>query len=285
MHHSILRDGAVLLACGVLLCGCSPSADRQETAAPTRSAQEIVAELTSAWLKAYNAGDLDGLMRLYAEDASLHMPTAPAIWGTQAIRDYWREDMSGGARTEIDLGGAYSAGDLTYVEGEYRVFNAANTQLVGGDFVQLWQLRNGAWKIINDNWHSHEVGHDPTAGNALASRLTASWTQAYNSGDSSNVAALYAADARLTMPGEATFEGHDDIDAFWMDDMSAGESKTALDLRDAYVEGGLAHLEGTYTVTGSGGAPLATGEYLQLWVRDGDDWRIHREMWSANPIP
>jgi ketosteroid isomerase-like protein len=282
-NRSPCLAAASLLAAAAMLFGCSSG---QQSAAPSteQSAEQIVNDITSKWLGAYNSGNLDALTDLYAEDASLHMPGAPAIWGRQAIRDYWREDMSGGAQTQLDVTSAYSAGNLTYVEGRYRVASADGMQLAAGDFVELWrQDPNGAWKIMNDNWHAHGVDYAPRAGNDLAVMLTSSWTDAYNSGDAARLAALYDENARLTMPGEATVTGRGEIETFWTDDIGSSDSATELDLRDAYVEGGLAHLEGAYRVTGKDGAVLATGEYLQLWVREENEWRIHREMWSRNP--
>ena len=50
-----------------------------------------------------------------------------------------------------------------------------------------------------------------------------------------------------------------------------------LSLTDVYMSGDLAHLEGEYEVTDKG--KVTKGHYVQLWMRDGPAWRIHREMW------
>jgi hypothetical protein len=39
----------------------------------------------------------------------------------------------------------------------------------------------------------------------------------------------------------------------------------------------LAHLEGEYKVTDNG--KVTEGRYTQLWMREGNGWRIHRELW------
>jgi hypothetical protein len=39
----------------------------------------------------------------------------------------------------------------------------------------------------------------------------------------------------------------------------------------------MAHLEGNYEVADKG--KTIRGRYVQLWMQDGDGWRIHREMW------
>ena len=88
----------------------------------------------------------------------------------------------------------------------------------------------------------------------------------------------------LTMPGEMTLAGRDEIEGFWIDDIGEDGTRTELVLRDAYVDGDLAHLEGSYRVMRNDGTELVHGEYLQLWVRENDQWRIHREMWSSTTL-
>jgi hypothetical protein len=50
-----------------------------------------------------------------------------------------------------------------------------------------------------------------------------------------------------------------------------------LTLTDVYMAGDLAHLEGEYEVADAGN--ITKGHYVQLWMQDGNAWRIHREMW------
>lgn len=274
-----LRTPAACLGIfGFVLAGCSPMGD------DGASAREIADQVTASWLAAYNAGDVEALTDLYDDDAVLHMPGATSVSGKRAIREYWSDDIGGGAQTRIDVHNAYSGGDIVYVEGDYRVLDKGGMQLAAGDFVQLWQRENGVWRIANENWHSHGVSFSSLTGNSLAEMLTSEWTAAYDSGDGSRLAALYAEDAMLTMPGEMTLAGRDEIEGFWIDDIGEDGTRTELVLRDAYVDGDLAHLEGSYRVMRNDGTELVHGEYLQLWVRENDQWRIHREMWSSTTL-
>jgi ketosteroid isomerase-like protein len=111
----------------------------------------------------------------------------------------------------------------------------------------------------------------------LAGQLSTTWTQAYNGGDAKALAALYANDAMLSSVQDGTFTGRDSILSFWTGDLGGAPTST-LTLSDAYVAGDLAHLEGEYKVEEKG-RPVTTGRYTQLWMREGSDWRIHRELW------
>ena len=41
--------------------------------------------------------------------------------------------------------------------------------------------------------------------------------------------------------------------------------------------GDLIHLEGEYDVSEKG--KVTTGHYVQLWMQEANEWRIHHEMW------
>lgn len=100
--------------------------------------------------------------------------------------------------------------------------------------------------------------------------------KAYNAGDAVALVALYADDAELAIEPTGSVRGKDAIGSFWKDDFGTRPS-TALNLTDVYVAGDLAHLEGDYEVTEKG--KVTNGRFVQLWMRDSNAWRIHREMW------
>jgi ketosteroid isomerase-like protein len=111
----------------------------------------------------------------------------------------------------------------------------------------------------------------------MADRLESQWTTAYNAGNAAALAALYDKDAILSTRPTGNVEGKDAIEYFWKGDFGGGKPTTKLEVTDAYMAGDLAHLEGEYEVTDKG--KVTKGHYVQLWMQDGDAWRIHREMW------
>ena len=71
--------------------------------------------------------------------------------------------------------------------------------------------------------------------------------------------------------------GTEAIGSFWAEDFGGGKPTTTLTLTDVYMAGDLAHLEGEYEVADKG--TVTQGHYVQLWMQEGNAWRIHREMW------
>jgi ketosteroid isomerase-like protein len=92
------------------------------------SSNEVAAlqAVDQTWLKAYNAGDVDTLARLYDEHAVLLPPGAPAAHGRAAIRAFFAKDTAESARAGVTFslgtkptGGV--SGDMGWQSGTYVV--------------------------------------------------------------------------------------------------------------------------------------------------------------------
>lgn len=235
----------------------------------------VADEVSATWTRAFDAGDPAGLAALYAEDAQSFPPGSPAIRGRQAIEGYWREDIgTGGVVTTLTPEHSVADGDLLHVAGAYDVVGKDGVSLARGQYDQLWTQAGGAWRVTHELWRTDpSLQRNPTA----APALSASWVKAYNAGDADALMALYADEAELAVDSRGSIQGRESIGSFWRDDFGAGKPSTALNLTDVYVAGDLAHLEGEYAVTEKG--TVTNGRFVQLWTRDGNAWRIHRELW------
>lgn len=258
---------AVPLSFAVLAAACAPGA------APQRG-PELGAEVTARWTKAFDAGDAAGLAALYAENAR-SMPPGAILEGRGDIEAYWRADIGeGGATTRLAVTDAIAAGDVLQVQGTYEVLGAENASLANGQFQQMWLRENGDWRLQHEMWRM-----DPGLVRSLdvAQELTAAWTRAYNAGDARALVNLYSKDAVLSTVQEGSFTSPMAIESFWERDFGGGKPSSTLTLTDVYLSGELAHLEGEYAVTDRAGT--TEGRYVQLWMREGNAWRVHREMW------
>ncbi len=72
-----------------VLTGIAPIAAAANDAAATIRAN------TAAWVKAYNAGNADAIVPLYAEDAVVMPPGAASLRGHAAIKEFLVKDIAG----------------------------------------------------------------------------------------------------------------------------------------------------------------------------------------------
>jgi uncharacterized protein (TIGR02246 family) len=258
---------AIALIGGVVIAACAGAPAENKAAAD---------EVTAAWATAFDGGDAAAIAALYAEDAHSMPPGAAQIQGRRAIESYWRADIgSGGITTRLVPTGSVAQGDLLNVDGTYEVIGKAEgVALAKGQYQQLWRRIDGQWRVQHEIWRL-----DPAMQRSIdaAAQLASLWTTAYNAGDATALSALYDADAVLvTRPGRNVI-GRKGIASFWAEDFGNATPNTKLTLTDVYMAGELAHLEGEYEVDAKG--ELTVGQYVQLWMHDGNAWRIHREMW------
>lgn len=257
---------AVVAAIGLASCGRAAPIEDKTTAD----------EVTAAWTAAFDGGDAAAVAALYAEDAHSMPPGSGPITGRSGIEAYWRRDIgSGGIVTKLMPNDSISQGELLHVDGAYEV-RAKNDSMIlaKGQYQQLWQRADGAWRVQHEIWRL-----DPSMARNIdtANQLASLWTTAYNAGDAKGLMALYDNDAILSARPGAGAAGREAIGEFWTADFGRARPATTLTLTDAYLAGELAHLEGEYEVTDKG--EVTKGHYVQLWMQDGDAWRIHREMW------
>jgi hypothetical protein len=73
------------------------------SAAAADEAAEVAAlhAVDDAWAKAYNGGNVEGLVALYDENALLMPPGAPGARGKAAIRAFFKNDVAGSQKAGI----------------------------------------------------------------------------------------------------------------------------------------------------------------------------------------
>jgi len=126
-------------------------------------------------------------------------------------------------------------------------------------------------------------GAAPAENKAAADEVTAMWVKAFNAGDATALAALYAEDARSTPPAGPPAVGRTQIETYWRDDLKTGGEVTKLTADGSVAQGDLLQVSGSYGVTSKDGVSLAKGQYDQLWKRDNGQWKVLSEMWRIDP--
>jgi uncharacterized protein (TIGR02246 family) len=132
----------------------------QQQKPDTRAADEAtIRTINPAWFKAYNAGDANNIVALYAEDAVVNGPGAPAARGQAAIREFFMKDIaaSSAAGMTLTAGSTTDAGvsgDLGWEWGTFTATDKSGTAVDRGKYVTVYARKDGKWLIIRDIWNS-----------------------------------------------------------------------------------------------------------------------------------
>lgn len=140
-----MRSSLIVVLSLALLTGC---------AAPSAQESADIAAMADAWQEALNAGDLEGVVALYAEDARFMPPNGEMGTGHDAIRADIQGLIDAGLTGELETVEAMAAGDLGYRLGTYTLSTADGQVADKGKYIEIWRQRGGEWKITADIYNS-----------------------------------------------------------------------------------------------------------------------------------
>ncbi len=144
---NIARTALFVCFCVGVSASCSESpGDDQES--PVRAEGSL-------WAEYYKAGDLEGLMTLYVDDVVVALHGQPALYGKEAVRDYFAPRI-GKADTEFELDYELVEvhGEIAYIISKYWL-HAVNketgaTYKDAGRSLLVYKKRQGRWMIAAD---------------------------------------------------------------------------------------------------------------------------------------
>jgi uncharacterized protein (TIGR02246 family) len=138
------------------ISGCAPQVDVEAEAAAIR-------EMVIQWDNAANAKDVDGMVSLFADDASSLAANAPIAVGKEAIHALFSELVGSpgfavsDSATKVEVS---RAGDMAYMAGKHELtLNDPGGNPVtdlGKWVVVLKKQADGTWKIVTHIWNSDQ---------------------------------------------------------------------------------------------------------------------------------
>jgi ketosteroid isomerase-like protein len=146
-----------LLVASAFAAGCGQPAPTTQTPATVSTDEAAIRAGTALWNDSYNAGEVDKIVALYAEDAVLMPTNAPALIGRSAIKDFLTKDIAAakaeGLTDKDGIGDVGISGDLAWHAGTSSVTDAAGKIVETGKYVEIWHRTNGKWLMVRDIWN------------------------------------------------------------------------------------------------------------------------------------
>lgn len=147
---------AAIVAAGLaVLAGCAQTAPPPPDTAADEAA---IRANTAAWVEAYNAGDADKIVALYADDATMMPPDTAAAVGHEAMKQFLVADMAAskaaGLSFALDQEASGVAGDLGWHSGTFHANDASGASAGTGKYTEVWRRVDGKWLMITDIWNN-----------------------------------------------------------------------------------------------------------------------------------
>ena len=193
------RFAACFGLAGLVVIGCGRS-HKTDVAAETAR----IAALERQWFQDLAARHMDAVSALYARDARMLRPNAPAVWGHDSIATVFRE-LAGALprfRNELRSDSIMVAGSGEYaiVTGRYRftpdTLHASAFDI--GKYLGVWKREDGDWRIALDMTNSDGAGSAAAQGDAAAVRdVVESYLRGLKFNDVESLKRAFWPDAKL----------------------------------------------------------------------------------------
>lgn len=118
--------------------------------------EQAVRDRDAYWNTRFVARDLDGVVGMYAPDATFMAPNAPAVQGAAGLRAAWGPFIGApGFRLVLtpDQVTSSASGDLVIDRGHY-VSSITGQPEDHGKYVVVWKKVGGVWKAFHDIFNS-----------------------------------------------------------------------------------------------------------------------------------
>jgi len=141
------------LAVAIMVCGAAASqAVKSSPVAAVHAADD-------AWVKAYNAGQVDNVVALYDANAVLYAPGVPSVHGSAAIREFFTKDngdfMKTGLAFELAANPDGSvSGDMGWSSGSWSLKDKTGQVVDSGWYFSVARKVGGKWLYVRDSWNS-----------------------------------------------------------------------------------------------------------------------------------
>jgi ketosteroid isomerase-like protein len=144
-----------LLAVVSLAAGCSGARPGEEF---TMKDQSSIRERSDAFVKAFNAKEVSGVLAIYAENSVFMPPNEPVIRGREALKTFYDDLLKSGASgLKLNVGEVSGHGPLAYQSGTYEMdvkrANGTGTR-DRGKYLFVLRKMGETWRYEYSMWNS-----------------------------------------------------------------------------------------------------------------------------------
>ncbi|HEU4332943.1 MAG TPA: SgcJ/EcaC family oxidoreductase [Candidatus Eisenbacteria bacterium] len=105
---------------------------------------------------------------------------------------------------------------------------------------------------------------------------------AFTARDAAAMALVYTEDATLYPPNVDAVQGREAIAKFWESMLLLPVKELRLELVDVHGTGDTVTSEGRYTLLDDQDRTVEAGQYLVVWKKTAQGWRMYRDLWNAD---
>ena len=118
---------------------------------------------------------------------------------------------------------------------------------------------------------------------AQIEKANEAFVAAFAKADAAAIANMYSSGAQVLPPNSEVVSGAEAIQKLWKGAMDMGMKAITLKVTNAeQYSPTIAQEVGEYTMVGADGKEVDRGKYIVIWKREGNAWKIHRDIWNTS---
>jgi len=120
---------------------------------------DAIASRHADWIKAFNGGELEALILLYADDVVLNPPGGPELAGRDAVREWIGQFFEHNRARQTQVTEEVQAsGDWAWLRGRFEIElsekRSGPFETIRGAHLMIWKRdRQDGWSIYRDIWN------------------------------------------------------------------------------------------------------------------------------------
>lgn len=305
LRAAIQADPAFALA-HMYLALWSPPSERESLyaeaqAGPASAAERQMIEAAVRFQDDADAGlaILRQVAEAHPDDPWLHYHVASSHYAAGRF-DEAAEAYQAAIAADPDFAGAHNMlgyaemrrGNAEAAERSFqRYLRVAPDEANSHDSIGEFYMRQGRLDEAAEHFE-HALARDPELAASQRNLLQIAVMQrgqefedAFRRQDAAAAAAFYTNGARMAPPNRVRIDGRDDIQAFFAGLFGNGLDGVDLETTEVFPGDDLVTEFGTMTVRQEGQV-VDEVKYTNVWVKNGETWMIHRNMWNSDrPAP
>lgn len=106
--------------------------------------------------------------------------------------------------------------------------------------------------------------------------------EAFAVGDTTTMATMYTADAKLFPANSEIVDGKNSIMNFWHLTIKMGIKKLSFETKTVENHGDIAIEEGIFSLFAEADKLVDQGKYMVTWKLENGNWKVYRDIWNAS---
>jgi ketosteroid isomerase-like protein len=131
--------------------------EKSAAAFDIKQGEASVLQTNQLFMKAFKARDSIGVSKCFTSDAKLMAPHRQPVKGRKDISSFISNLIKGGVVDfKFKMVKIWGDSSILVEEGTYEQLDKDEKQVDTGEYIALWQLESGNWKIYRNIWTSNQ---------------------------------------------------------------------------------------------------------------------------------